>query len=355
MLYNGKSKYVLSSTFTQKGLISCLPDLIAGLRRVYILKGAPGTGKSTFIRFIGGSMAERGYEVEYWVSALDAFNPEGVHIPQLDTAVVNGSGTACLEPRYPNVTEYLVNLGEYLDKDAVQEQALKIIGHIQGQEKGHKEAIAYLQKAGEAYRQIKKGHVSHLNMGRLYELAGEIYGAATIPLDKEKHYFASAMTAGGYVNYVGEISKGCRERFILTGPAGSGKSTILAEIARLGTEKGHNVEYFHSGLDPESLLMIILPAFRTAVIDAGELRPDPRIGDKVINTEALLCDFDPEKARTVYSAVKRNYEALLGRAQEELEKAREELKALKGLYAGTMDFTSLDEGRLKLLQQILTD
>lgn len=355
MFYKGKSKYVLSSTFTEQGLISCLPDLVVGLRRVYILKGAAGTGKSTFIRLTGEALSERGYEVEYWISAADAFNPEGIYIPQLDTAVVNGSGAAALEPRYPNVTGYLLYLGDYLEQDAIKQQAMQIIGHIERREEKHKEAVLHLQAAARAHAIIKRGNASHLNLQKLYSLADELYCAATKPLPLEKHYFASAMTASGYINYVGEISADCRQRFILTGPTGSGKSTILAEIAGKALAQGHSVEYFHSGLEAESLLMIILPAFSTAVIDAGGLQLDAKAGDKVISMEAILDDFDSAQAMAIYSSVERDYETLLGKAQEELEQARQELKALKRLYASKMDFQALDKQRLQLLAEILTD
>lgn len=355
MFYRGKIKYVLSSTFTEQGFVSCLPDLLVGLQRVYILKGAAGTGKATFIRLLGEELSERGYNVEYWISAADAVNPEGVYIPQLDTAVVNGSGSAALEPRYPHVTGYLLYLGDYLEQNAIKQQAMQIINHIDRWEEKHKEAVLHLQAAAQAKAVIKKGNASHLNMQKLYSLADEVYSAATRPLPREKHYFASAMTANGYINYVAEISADCRQRFVLTGPAGSGKSTILAEIARMALSQGHSIECYHSGLEAESLLMIIFPAFRTAVIDAGGLQLAAKAGDKVISTESILDDFDAKQATEIYSAVKRNYEALLGKAQEELEQARQELKALKRFYAGKMDFQALDKRRLQLLEEILTD
>ncbi len=353
MFCKGKIKYVLSSTFTEEGFVSCLPDLLANIERVYILKGAPGTGKATFIRLLGESMLALGYELEYWISAADAVNPEGIYFPQLDVAVVNGSSPVSLEPRYPHVSGDIINLGECLDTALLKEQAQLIISHIDRWHALNREAKAELQGAVRAKHIMKRGNSVHLNMQQLYNLADLVYEEATGGLPPERHLFASAMTAQGHINYVQEISSDCRQRLILVGPMGSGKSTILAEIARKARQGGHSVEYYHSGMSVDSLLMIILPAFRTAVIDGGDLQLPSRPGDKTINTTAILDDFDIIGAARQHSDAIRDYEDHLTRAQEKLEEACRQLKALKQMYAARMDFEALNQRRQALLEEIL--
>lgn len=353
MFGKGKIKYVLSSTFTEAGFVSCLPDLLANIERVYILKGAPGTGKATFIRLLGDSMLALGYEMEYWISAADAVNPEGIYFPQLDAAVVNGSSPVSLEPRYPHISGESINLGDYLDTTLLKELAEKIISHIDHWETLNREAGAHLQSAAQAKQEIKRSNSSHLNMQQLYGMAEQVYDQATCPLPPERHLFASAMTAEGYINYVEEISCDCRKRLLLVGPMGSGKSTILAEIARKAKQQGHSVEYYHCGLSVESLLMIILPNFRTAVIDSGGLCLASKPGDKIINVSGVLDNFDENLASQQQEADMRRYQALLGVAQENLENARQHLKGLKRLYASKMDFKALDQRRIALLEELL--
>lgn len=353
MFCKGKIKYVLSSTFTEEGFVSCLPDMLADIERVYILKGAPGTGKATFIRLLGEAMLALGYETEYWISAADAVNPEGIYFPQLDAAVVNGSSPVSLEPRYPHISGDLINLGDFLDTTLLKEQRQKVINHVDQWEALNREAGAHLHAAAQAKQAMKTSNSTHLNMQKLYGLAEQVYGEATRPLPPERHLFASAMTAEGYINYVEEISAECRQRLVLVGPMGSGKSTILAEIARIARQQGHSVEYYHCGLSVESLLMIILPAFRTAVIDSGGLRLAPKPGDKVIDAAVVLDDFDEVLASQQQSDDMRCYQAQLGAAQENLQDARRQLKALKRLYASKMDFKALDRRRVLLLEELV--
>ncbi|MDE7243173.1 MAG: hypothetical protein K2O18_04235 [Oscillospiraceae bacterium] len=56
-----------------------------------VLKGGPGVGKSTMMRKIGEAMEARGEEVEYLHCSGDPKSLDGVHIPRIKTAVVDGT------------------------------------------------------------------------------------------------------------------------------------------------------------------------------------------------------------------------------------------------------------------------
>ena len=64
-----------------------------------VLKGGPGVGKATFMREIGRSMEEAGTPVEYLWCSGDPDSLDGVVLPELRCAVVDGTsphGTAPL-------------------------------------------------------------------------------------------------------------------------------------------------------------------------------------------------------------------------------------------------------------------
>ena len=56
-----------------------------------VLKGGPGVGKSTMMRRIGKAMEDRGEDVEYLYCSGDPGSLDGVHIPRICTAVVDGT------------------------------------------------------------------------------------------------------------------------------------------------------------------------------------------------------------------------------------------------------------------------
>ena len=56
-----------------------------------VLKGGPGVGKSTMMKRIGQAMEERGEQVEYLYCSGDPKSLDGVHIPRIRVAVVDGT------------------------------------------------------------------------------------------------------------------------------------------------------------------------------------------------------------------------------------------------------------------------
>ena len=56
-----------------------------------VLKGGPGVGKSTMMRRVGKAMEDRGEDVEYLYCSGDPNSLDGVHIPRIRTAIVDGT------------------------------------------------------------------------------------------------------------------------------------------------------------------------------------------------------------------------------------------------------------------------
>lgn len=60
-------------------------------RDMLVLKGGPGVGKNTFMREIGKTMEEAGTPVEYLWCSGDPGSLDGVVMPELRCAVVDGT------------------------------------------------------------------------------------------------------------------------------------------------------------------------------------------------------------------------------------------------------------------------
>ncbi len=56
-----------------------------------VLKGGPGVGKSTMMRRLGKAMEARGEQVEYLYCSGDPGSLDGVSIPRIRCAVVDGT------------------------------------------------------------------------------------------------------------------------------------------------------------------------------------------------------------------------------------------------------------------------
>ena len=63
-----------------------------------VLKGGPGVGKATFMREVGRSMEEAGTPVEYLWCSGDPDSLDGVVLPELRCAVVDGTSPHGIAP-----------------------------------------------------------------------------------------------------------------------------------------------------------------------------------------------------------------------------------------------------------------
>ena len=87
-----KVQYFLGAN-APDGFYSLYPELIdlERARAVYILKGGPGCGKSSLMRWVAQAMEEKGASVEYIACSGDPDSLDAVVFPALNTAIVDGT------------------------------------------------------------------------------------------------------------------------------------------------------------------------------------------------------------------------------------------------------------------------
>ncbi len=90
---------------TPLGFYSFFAEGLQGLERIVILKGGPGTGKSTLLRGLCSRALERGLAAELWRCSGDGKSLDGVILPALSMAVIDGTAPHTVDPVYPGAVE----------------------------------------------------------------------------------------------------------------------------------------------------------------------------------------------------------------------------------------------------------
>ena len=80
---------------------------------LHVLKGGPGTGKSSMLRAIAAAANERGLEVQRVLCSGDPDSLDGVYLPSLGLAWADGTAPHALEPGLFGVNGDYVNLGSF--------------------------------------------------------------------------------------------------------------------------------------------------------------------------------------------------------------------------------------------------
>ncbi|MGN1095438.1 MAG: hypothetical protein ACI4QR_03520, partial [Eubacteriales bacterium] len=136
------------------GFVSLFDDIFSekSLSHLYIIKGGPGTGKSTFMRGITDTARSRGYDAEYYYCSADTNSLDGIKIPSLGVAVIDGTSPHTVDPKYPGAAATIVNLGDNFDVASLSENRAKIEALTDLCSSYYASARRYLHAAGEMER-----------------------------------------------------------------------------------------------------------------------------------------------------------------------------------------------------------
>jgi len=385
MTQPGTATHYFAGANTPQGFYSRYDQIApADADKVFILKGGPGTGKSTFMKRIASDLLARGYDVEYFHCSADNEGIDAIYVPAADAAVMDGTAPHVMDPKFPGAVEDIINLGQFWNEAALRAPEVKaeIIrltrgykGWFQRAADARRAALAWLEEWSAYHREC-------LDMGRVYAAAEALVaqllpvsavgasvrapgGAGTAPAPdpaetrparagRTRRLFASAITYAGARTFLGSLFDGLRRRIVLTGPPGTGKKTIAGRLADAAVARGVDVEVFHCTMYPDRVDHVRLTAQSTGVITSfWPHEYTPRPGDEVIDTVAFVDRGRLTAYAEAIAGAEEAYQAAVRREMYLLGRAKAWHDELERCYAPHMDFAGMESLRQETLQRIL--
>ena len=89
---------------------------------IWVLKGGPGCGKSSFMKTVGRAAEDAGMDVEYVLCSGDPESVDGVYLPAVHTGYVDGTAPHVLEVQTPGAGGSYLDLGQFYDRAALAEK-----------------------------------------------------------------------------------------------------------------------------------------------------------------------------------------------------------------------------------------
>ena len=185
---NKFSKYFLAAN-SAEGFVSHFADCYDALDgwRAYIVKGGPGTGKSSFMKYVAIKAADMGYDIELCPCSSDPDSLDGVIIKELKTVLLDGTSPHVVEPQYAGVCEEIINLGEFWNTEKLRKKSSEIINVTLGNKKLHKTASAYISAAGEMAYDSYKLSKRFANLKKTEQFARFVLLITQHPLLRRNH------------------------------------------------------------------------------------------------------------------------------------------------------------------------
>ena len=352
----GKIKYAFPGSNTAEGFQSFYRENLADLEQVITLKGGPGSGKSTIIKKISMAMIERGYDVELWQCSSDNDSLDGVMVPALKVAVVDGTYPHVLDPIYPGAAGEWINLGEFWDDAYLWTKKREIIA-VNKEVSGYfTAAYEELAKAFALLKEIEGEKKAGEDEAKITELAQQWSEMIFAPeKTAPRHLFASAITPGGVVSMAQNITEGCRERYVLQGGSLAAKTQILEKLTESAVSRGHRVTVYHMPLDPHQLQMVLLPDLGVAMLTEELLGKEyaPQERDIPLSLAVAKKEMLTQEGEVADKSKEERYESHIAQAVENLKKAKSRHDDLEAFYCQAMDYERIDTARNKIFNRIL--
>lgn len=356
----GKIQNFYAGGNTAQGFTSLFDSSLQNLERIYILKGGPGTGKSTLIRAVGNKMLEKGLDIWFIHCSSDNDSLDGVIIPELKAGIVDGTAPHVIEPKLPGAVEQYVNLGEAWDAEQLKSKKSDIAVLQQQLQQAYASAYDGFAKALRIHDEWEKIFIENMDFQAADQLTEEyidlFFGASR--LNKKSvvyHRFLGAATPKGAVDFIQNLTSDIKKRYFIKGRPGSGKSTMLKKMAAAAEERGYNVEVYHCGFDPNSLDMLIFRERGIAIFDSTaphEHHPD-RDSDEIIDMyERCIQQGTDEKYAEQIADVKERYAAQMKASTAYLAQVKQLHDQLESIYVEAMDFNRTNRFRFDILTEL---
>ncbi|MBO5967734.1 MAG: hypothetical protein J6S14_04450 [Clostridia bacterium] len=317
------------------GFHSFYPSVFEGeeIQKRYIIKGGPGTGKSSFMRSVAEVAAARGMTVDEYRCSSDPASIDGL---VLDGRIVLLDGTAphVVDATLPGVRDEIVNLGEFWDAERLSAYHNDIVAYSALKAHAYRRGYRYLSAAMEveaagaelvfpSVREEKLCSVARRMLSELPDGEGAELRAG----------LADSIGMRGRVRF-SYYEQTAKKLFIVDDYFGTG-ALFLSELIAQGQRKGLSMHVSYQPVSPErpDAVLFVTSGVCFVLGEYTEREPDGRVNMKrFVDTERLT----PVKVE--YRAGRRLWEALIEEACEALREAGRYHMELEKIYSSCMDF-----------------
>ena len=321
----------------------------------YIIKGGPGTGKSTFIKKVYSVLLENGFSDTVVLKCSgDPESLDGVASEKAGVLVCDGTAPHTLDASLPGINAAVINFSDFWSTKKLRENKADIIHLGEVKSRSYKEAYNMLKIAGN----IRKSASDLYNYSNFKDILNDKieisvydildYYGVRIGKGKFTKLFVSAITSSGLSGSHAEtIGNDFSDYtvFEFAVPFGMSLYNEMDYIASRFCASGYDVvgavDYFTGA----GLIHVYIPEIKCAFVTKYK---DGRDYEGYINTDMLSITENNDQIVN-YKIL---YDEYVLKAEYLLGKATEAHKSMEKYYVDAMDFEALNQYTEKIINDI---
>ena len=335
------------------GFVSHYDSLLGEAKTVNIIKGGSGCGKSTFMRAIGKAARERGLELSLILCSSDPESLDGIYLPQLSVAYVDGTAPHVLEPKLCGGSMNYINFGDFYDRPAMarNEEEILLTQKENGAQYPYVTAcLAAADKLLDSFRQVtSKGYYEE----ELASIAECLSLSALKPMGSEgrqSRRFLHAVTPKGLYFCQKTPAALCKKVYVLRDNYCLAPK-VLSILERKALSGGHSCISCYSPLLPDSKpTHLLLPDAQVAFVSENR---------DFAYTEPCFCRIDldstlPPRVRKDLEFYSKTLSALLYQSAAHLREAKRLHDRIELLCKPFVDFRAVDRLTEKTISMLFS-
>ena len=321
---------------TAQGFVSRFEALQTNprVKKLVILKGGPGCGKSTFMKKLRKTAQSLGADTESYPCSSDPASLDGLLILPLGLAVVDGTAPHVLEPKLCGCDAIYLNLGCFYDTDKIPDERQKLEQLRAKNQSLYPAAYAHLRAAKELRQcvRIRAGETNRqslysLTHGLMQELPPSEKGSG-----KAREVFAHTFTPAGEIYLLDSVKSMCSTIVAIEDPCGM-SCALLARLKHHYLHAGYDCILLLSPLSPESLEGLVIPERNCAYIACKT-----PLMDASVSINLSQCYHIPDSSQPLLDAA----DAHCAQAVALLTEAKALHDKMEAIYRPYVSFEGLD-------------
>lgn len=318
--------------------------------RIYILKGGPGVGKSSFMKRLAKFFYEKGADIEYIHCSTDYNSLDGIYLPKYKLAVVDGTSPHTRDPELPGLVEEILDFGKFLNRDLLLENRGEIIKINKEKANLYKRGYHYLEMAGIMLHETSTIYSEIMDTSTVYNLNMNLVADLDKIISKYKinrskgrirKMFADSYTPNGYVSFVDKLCYS-KDTWKIISPDYKHVSQLLDHLVAKLLMYGFNVEGYYMPLFPEKLQHIYIKELNLMIISGNSK-------DYETIEAASIYEFQNSIDKEKYNSYKLEIDdnnkllnSLLEKGMNKFKEAKSKHEVLERIYVKSMDFNKVN-------------
>lgn len=320
-----------------------------------ILKGGPGTGKSTIMKKVAEKLENGGHSVERGFCSADPHSLDIVLCDDLNFSVLDGTSPHIFEPTLPGVSEHIVNLGIAWDRKFLDEHINEIAELTQKNKEQHKKAAEYMKVASQIETQSALVCAEFTDKEKVERYAKRL-ASRIIPAKKGakqgkiRKRFLSAITPDGVFVHHDSVVALAEKVVTIEDEYGAVAPYIAEYICNFAAENGYDVYACFCPLFPRfKMEHIIIPELKTAIFTENSYHYSADETGSRVHVSRFYDKSALSHNREKLTFYKKAKKELLDEAVRKLSLAKDFHDRLEDYYIKSTDFDVINGITEKIL------